>query len=83
MTNFIKVSIFLVIFILGLIMGFLSKNSEQVKIVTITKTDTTLVNKIKQLEEENNILLDELQFKESEISYWGRKYDELKNKHND
>jgi len=64
-------------------MGFLSKNSEQVKIVTITKTDTTLVNKIKQLEEENNILLDELQFKESEISYWGRKYDELKNKHND
>jgi len=83
MTNFIKVSIFLVIFILGLIMGFLSKNSEQVKIVTITKTDTTLANKIKQLEEENNILLDELQFKESEISYWGRKYDELKNKHND
>jgi len=83
MTNIIKISILLAIFIFGLSMGILFKETQHVKVVKVTKIDTTLVNKIKELEEENDRLLDELQFKESEISYWGRKYDDLKHKRND
>lgn len=78
-------------FILGIPMGFLlslyyvdnQKKFEKDKNVTVITSDSTLVTRIKELEEENEILLDELQFKESEISYWGRKYDDLKNKKND
>jgi hypothetical protein len=68
------------VFVLGIAMGFLIEESKPIKVITVTETNTTLVNQVKTLKEQNEILLDELQFKESEISYWGRKYDEEKNK---
>jgi len=68
------------IFVLGIAMGLLIEKSKPIKVITITNTDTTLVNQVEELEEQNELLLDELQLKESEISYWGRKYDEEKNK---
>ena len=80
MTNIHKISIIFGIFILGIVMGHLIEKSKPIKVITIDNTDTTLVNKIEDLEEQNELLLDELQMKESEISYWGRKYDEEKNK---
>ena len=61
-------------------MGHLIEKSKPIKVITINNTDTTLVNKVEDLEEQNELLLDELQLKESEISYWGRKYEEEKNK---
>ncbi len=61
-------------------MGHLIEKSKPIKVITIDNTDTTLVNKIEDLEEQNELLLDELQMKESEISYWGRKYEDEKNK---
>lgn len=66
------------IFILGIAMGLLIEKSKPIKVITITNTDTTLVNQVQELEEQNELLLDELQLKESEISYWGRKYEEEK-----
>jgi hypothetical protein len=68
------------IFILGIAMGLLIEKSKPIKVITITNTDTTLVNQVQELEEQNELLLDELQLKESEISYWGRKYEDEKNK---
>jgi hypothetical protein len=72
-------------FLTGLILGFLLSWSlnigdkiEIVDDVKVVKIDSSLTNKIKELEYENDILKDELQMKESEISYWGRKYDDLK-----
>ena len=61
-------------------MGHLIEKSKPIKVITINNTDTTLVNKVEDLEKQNELLLDELQLKESEISYWGRKYEEEKNK---
>jgi hypothetical protein len=71
------------VFVLGIATGLIIEKSKPIKVITLTNTDTTLVNKVKELEEQNELLLDELQLKESEISYWGRKYDELKHKRND
>jgi hypothetical protein len=83
MSKISKILIIFWTFVLGLVIGYLIQKSQPIEVVTITKPDTTLINQVKLLEEENEILLDELQFKEGEISYWGRKYDELKNKTND
>jgi hypothetical protein len=80
MTNIHKISIIFGIFILGIAMGHLIEKSKPIKVITINNTDTTLVNKVEDLEKQNELLLDELQLKESEISYWGRKYEEEKNK---
>jgi len=71
------------VFVLGIAMGLIIEKSKPIKVITITNTDTTLVNQVEELEEQNELLLDELQLKESEISYWGRKYDDLKHKRND
>ena len=83
MSKISKILIIVWTFVLGLVTGYLIQKSRPTEVVTITKPDTTLINQVKLLKEENEILLDELQFKEGEISYWGRKYDELKNKTND
>lgn len=80
MSNISRVLMIFGVFVLGIAMGFLIEESKPIKVITVTETDTTLVNQVKTLKEQNEILLDELQFKESEISYWGRKYDEEKNK---
>ena len=80
MTNISRVLMIFGIFVLGIAMGLLIEKSKPIKVITITNTDTTLVNQVEELEEQNELLLDELQLKESEISYWGRKYDEEKNK---
>ena len=80
MNNIGRVLMYFGIFFLGLSMGSLVKRTKPVNVTTITKTDTTLVNQVKVLKEQNETLLDELQFKESESSYWGRKYEEEKNK---
>ena len=80
MSNISRVLMIFGVFVLGISMGFLIEESKPIKVITVTETDTTLVNQVKTLKEQNEILLDELQFKESEISYWGRKYDEEKNK---
>jgi hypothetical protein len=51
---------------------------------SITDTKTLLAKidslqvEIKEQKEEINFLEDELQLRESEISYWGRKYDSLR-----
>ncbi len=79
MSNISRVLMIFGVFVLGIAMGFLIEESKPIKVITVTETDTTLVNQVKTLKEQNEILLDELQFKESEISYWGRKYDEEKN----
>ena len=79
MSNISRVLMIFGVFVLGISMGFLIEESKPIKVITVTETDTTLVNQVKTLKEQNEILLDELQFKESEISYWGRKYDEEKN----
>ena len=71
------------IFLLGMTVGYVIKDEKSIKFVTVTGVDTTLVNQVKDLKEENKILLDELQLKEGEISYWGRKYDSLKHGYND
>jgi hypothetical protein len=71
------------IFILGIFIGTLLIESKPVQVITLTHTDTTLSYKIKELEDQNEILLDELQLKEGEISYWGQKYYNLKNNIND
>jgi hypothetical protein len=68
------------VFVLGIAMGLIIEKSKPIKVMTVTETDTTLVNQVEDLEEQNELLLDELQLKESEISYWGRKYEEEKNK---
>ena len=68
------------VFVLGIAMGLIIEKSKPIKVITITNTDTTLVDQVEELKEENELLLDELQLKESEISYWGRKYEEEKNK---
>jgi len=78
MTNISKILMIFGIFILGIAMGLLIEKSKPIKVITITNTDTTLVNQVQELEEQNELLLDELQLKESEISYWGRKYEEEK-----
>ena len=78
MSNISRVLMIFGVFVLGIAMGFLIEESKPIKVITVTETDTTLVNQVKTLKEQNEILLDELQFKESEISYWGRKYDEEK-----
>lgn len=80
MSNISRVLMIFGVFVLGIAMGFLIEESKPIKVITVTETNTTLVNQVKTLKEQNEILLDELQFKESEISYWGRKYDEEKNK---
>ena len=80
MTNISKILMIFGIFILGIAMGLLIEKSKPIKVITITNTDTTLVNQVQELEEQNELLLDELQLKESEISYWGRKYEDEKNK---
>lgn len=80
MSNSSRVLMYFGIFFLGFYMGFLVKVTKPVNVTTVDKTDTTLVNQVKNLKEQNEVLLDELQFKESEISHWGRKYDEEKNK---
>jgi hypothetical protein len=80
MDNKSRILIMIGAFLLGLALGSLIEDSRPIKVITVTETDTTLVNKIEDLEEQNELLLDELQMKEGEISYWGRKYDEEKNK---
>jgi hypothetical protein len=80
MTNISRVLIIFGVFVLGIAMGLIIEKSKPIKVITVTETDTTLVNKVEDLEEQNELLLDELQLKESEISYWGRKYEEEKNK---
>lgn len=37
-----------------------------------------LINQIKKLDEENNVLENEIQLREDEITYWGMKYDSIK-----
>lgn len=69
--------------LVSLSLSNLNKEVEIKEKVTIIKNDTTLVRRIKDLENENEVLREELQIKESEISYWGRKYDDLKHKRND
>jgi uncharacterized membrane protein YgaE (UPF0421/DUF939 family) len=69
--------------LVSLSLSNLNKKVEIKEKVTIIKNDTTLVRRIKDLENENEVLREELQIKESEISYWGRKYDDLKHKRND
>ena len=83
MNKIVKVLMCVGFFILGFSWSFLINNHKSENVITITKNDTTLVTKIKTLEKQNDLLLDELQIREGEISYWGRKYDELKNKTND
>jgi len=83
MTNISKILMIFGVFVLGIAMGLIIEKSKPIKVITITNTDTTLVNQVEELEEQNELLLDELQLKESEISYWGRKYDDLKHKRND
>jgi hypothetical protein len=78
-----KILIITGVFLLGIVIGSLIEDSRPTKVITVTETDTSLVNKIEDLEEQNELLLDELQMKEGEISYWGRKYDDLKHKRND
>lgn len=69
--------------LVSLSLSNLNKKVEIKEKVTIIKNDTTLVRRIKDLENENEALQEELQIKESEISYWGRKYDNLKHNRND
>jgi len=69
--------------LVSLSLSNLNKKVDIKEKVTIIENDTTLVKKIKDLENENEALREELQIKESEISYWGRKYDDLKHKKND
>lgn len=69
--------------LVSLSLSNLNKKVEIKEKVTIIKNDTMLVRRIKDLENENEVLREELQIKESEISYWGRKYDDLKHKRND
>lgn len=69
--------------LISLSLSNLNKKVDIKEKVTIIENDTTLVRKIKDLENENEALREELQIKESEISYWGRKYDDLKHKKND
>ena len=83
MSNISRILMIFGVFVLGIATGLIIEKSKPIKVITLTNTDTTLVNKVKELEEQNELLLDELQLKESEISYWGRKYDELKHKRND
>lgn len=80
MTNISRVLMIFGVFVLGIAMGLIIEKSKPIKVMTVTETDTTLVNQVEDLEEQNELLLDELQLKESEISYWGRKYEEEKNK---
>lgn len=80
MTNISRVLMIFGVFVLGVAMGLIIEKSKPIKVITITNTDTTLVNQVEELEEQNELLLDELQLKEGEISYWGRKYEEEKNK---
>ena len=59
---------------------FSCKTTNQTKIDEFTllkKTIDSLKMEITELNEQIDIMKDELQFKESEISYWGHKYDSL------
>lgn len=67
----------------GILFAIVNNNVPTKQITTVVNNDSTLLNKIKELEDENEILRDEIQLREGEISYWGRKYDDLKNKRND
>jgi hypothetical protein len=78
MTNIGNILIIFGVYLIGIGTGELIEESNPVNKITITKPDTSLVSKVKDLEEQNELLLDELQLKESEISYWGRKYEEEK-----
>jgi len=80
MTNIGNILLILGVYFIGIGTGGLIEKSKPINKTTIIKPDTTLVNKVEDLEEQNELLLDELQLKESEISYWGRKYEEEKNK---
>ena len=57
------------------------------EIKSLTKKDicTDLIDSLNEIivdqKEQIHYLRDELQFKESEISYWGHKYDSIKQKH--
>lgn len=75
MTKLDRILICCLFFVIGLSVGY--SIQEQRKDDLKTK-ETSIVQKISDLEEENEILRDELQMKESEISYWGRQYDSLK-----
>ncbi len=44
----------------------------------ITKRNNDLNKRIDDLNKQADLLMDELELKESEISYWGRKYDSCK-----
>lgn len=80
MTNISKIAMVFGVYILGIATGLIIEKSKPIKVITITNTDTTMVKQVEKLEEQNELLMDELQLKESEISYWGQKYDEEKNK---
>ena len=57
------------------------------ELTTFTKKDvcTDLIDSLNEIivdqKAQIHFLRDELQFKESEISYWGHKYDSIKQKH--
>lgn len=81
--NWLLVILFGIIIGVGFSLTIINQSNEVKPVTTIIKNDSTLLNKIKELEEENDILRDEIQLREGEISYWGRKYEDLKNKKND
>lgn len=57
-----------------------SKLTEISSPMNLKKENDSLKLVIIELQEEIDFLKDELRFKEGEISYWGHKYDSLKNK---
>lgn len=57
-----------------------TKTTKISELELLKKENDSLKLVIIELQEEVNILRDELRFKESEVSYWGHKYDSLLNK---